>query len=116
MCSMTVYFCPFPPKKYHALVRYVSATLFQTRLRCIFTDLHYCVGKDDRRLKPVCNHPLNNNNRGDLMMGYDECTSPSGVYELEIPVNRTLSCTSTVMRDTNCKDLDVSYYYLLICL
>ena len=92
----------------------VVHTWLLKNVRCIFTELYYCVEKGDRRLQPVCSHPLNNNNRGDLMMGYDECTSPSGVYELEIPVNRTLSCTSTVMRDTNCKDLDVSWVYFTV--
>ena len=42
------------------------------------------------------------------MLGKEECTSPSGYYELNIPVNTKLQCSDPKMRDSNCKDLDVS--------
>ena len=47
------------------------------------------------------------------MMGKEECTSPSGYYELVIPVDKNLDCSATRMKDTNCKDLDVSSVQLL---
>ena len=74
----------------------------------LISESHFCVEKDDTRLEPMCSHPLNGPSVSGLMLGKDECTSPSGIYELQIPVNKTLPCTDTKMRDTNCKDLDVS--------
>ncbi|XP_031565547.1 uncharacterized protein LOC116300761 [Actinia tenebrosa] len=70
----------------------------------------FCVEKDDSRLEPMCSHSLNGASVNGLMMGKDECTSPSGFYELKIPVDKTLSCTDTKMRNTNCKDLDLSKF------
>ena len=70
--------------------------------------LGYCVEKDDRRWAPMCSHSLNGPVDSGLMMGKEECTSPSGYYELLIPVNKKLDCSATKMKDTNCKDLDVS--------
>ena len=70
--------------------------------------LGYCVEKDDRRWAPMCSHSLNGPIDSGLMMGKEECTSPSGYYELLIPVNKKLDCSATKMKDTNCKDLDVS--------
>ena len=67
--------------------------------------------EDDKRFEPMCSHPLNGPGVNGLMMGKDECTSPSGFYDLEIPINKTLPCTDTKMRDTNCKDLDVSFSF-----
>ena len=48
------------------------------------------------------------------MMGEEECTSPPGYYELLIPVDKNLECSASQMRDTNCKDLDVSFFFFLI--
>ena len=76
-----------------------------------FSEAHYCVDEDDKRFEPMCSHPLNGPGVNGLMMGKDECASPSGFYDLEIPINKTLSCTDTKMRDTNCKDLDVSFSF-----
>ena len=56
----------------------------------------------------MCSHSLASSCMEDLMMGKEECTSPSGDYELKIPVSKTQSCDETKMRDTNCKELDVS--------
>ena len=56
----------------------------------------------------MCSHSLNGPVDSGLMMGKEECTSPSGYYELLIPVNKKLDCSATKMKDTNCKDLDVS--------
>ena len=64
----------------------------------------------------MCSHPLNGPGVNGLMMGKDECTSPSGFYDLEIPINKTLPCTDTKMRDTNCKDLDVSFSFTSLAL
>ena len=75
--------------------------------------LGYCVEKDDRRWEPMCSHSLNGPTDSGLMMGKEECTSPSGYYELFIPVDKNLDCSATRMKDTNCKDLDVSSVQLL---
>ncbi|XP_031560607.1 uncharacterized protein LOC116296689 [Actinia tenebrosa] len=69
-----------------------------------------CVEEDDERLKAMCSHPLNGGSANGLMMGKDECTSPSGFYELKIPVNKKLPCTAPIMRDTNCKDIDLAKF------
>ncbi|XP_031560606.1 uncharacterized protein LOC116296688 [Actinia tenebrosa] len=71
---------------------------------------HFCVEEQDKRLKPMCSHSLSGVPADDLMMGNDECTSPSGFYELKIPVDRALPCKSTTMRDTNCKDIDLTKF------
>ena len=67
----------------------------------------FCVEKDDYRWQPMCSNPLSNSVR-DRLLGDEECKSPFGTYELQIPVDKTLSCKSTAITDTNCKDLDVS--------
>lgn len=67
----------------------------------------FCVNKDDYRWQPMCSNPLSNSVR-DRLLGDEECKSPFGTYELQIPVDKTLSCKSTAITDTNCKDLDVS--------
>lgn len=41
-------------------------------------------------------------------MGMEECKSPFGIYELKIPVDKTLECNDDRITNTNCKDLDVS--------
>ncbi|CAH3046921.1 unnamed protein product, partial [Porites lobata] len=71
-----------------------------------FRDLKF----DRFQISNGTNHPLNGPGVNGLMMGKDECTSPSGFYDLEIPINKTLPCTDTKMRDTNCKDLDVTKF------
>jgi len=71
----------------------------------------FCVTEDDFRWLPMCNHVLNK--RGshgkDSLLGTEECQSPFGIYELSIPVDKKLACGSEGIKDTNCKDLDVSY-------
>ena len=57
----------------------------------------------------MCSHSLNGPVDSGLMMGEEECTSPPGYYELLIPVDKNLECSASQMRDTNCKDLDVSF-------
>ena len=69
----------------------------------------FCVEKNDDRWKPMCSHSLNGPVDSGLMMGEEECTSPPGYYELLIPVDKNLECSASQMRDTNCKDLDVSF-------
>lgn len=88
------------------MIMIIVLSLLKTEI--LFPEAHFCVDEDDKRFEPMCSHPLNGPGVNGLMLGKDECTSPSGVYDLEIPINRTLSCTDTKMRDTNCKDLDVS--------
>lgn len=61
----------------------------------------------------MCSHSLNGPVDSGLMMGKEECTSPPGYYELLIPVDRTLECSASQMMDTNCKDLDVSFFFLI---
>ena len=58
----------------------------------------------------MCSHPLNGPVDSGLMMGEEECTSPPGYYELLIPVDKNLECSASQMKDTNCKDLDVSFF------
>lgn len=88
------------------MIMIIVLSLLKTEI--LFPEAHFCVDEDDKRFEPMCSHPLNGPGVNGLMLGKDECTSPSGVYDLKIPINRTLSCTDTKMRDTNCKDLDVS--------
>ena len=71
----------------------------------------FCVEKNDDRWKPMCSHSLNGLVDSGLMMGEEECTSPPGYYELLIPVDKNLECSASQMKDTNCKDLDVSFFF-----
>ena len=73
----------------------------------------FCVEKNDDRWKPMCSHSLNGIVDSGLMMGEEECTSPPGYYELLIPVDKNLECSASQMKDTNCKDLDVSFFFLI---
>ena len=54
----------------------------------------------------MCTDPLTVGK--DILLGADECVSPFGIYELEIPVDKDLECGSSVITASNCKDLDVS--------
>ena len=54
----------------------------------------------------MCADPLSGRLR-DVLLGADECISPFGIYELEIPVNRDQVCGSGGITTFNCKDLDV---------
>ena len=67
----------------------------------------FCVKKDDQRWQPMCSNPLSKCVR-DRLLGDEECKSPFGTYELQIPVDKQLRCASTSIADKNCKDLDVS--------
>ena len=69
-----------------------------------------CLPEDDSRWQPMCNHPLNagGSSRQDRLSGMEECKSPFGIYELNIPVDANLACTNSGIVNTNCKDLDVS--------
>ena len=67
----------------------------------------FCVKKDDHRWQAMCSNPLSKCVR-DRLLGDEECKSPFGTYELQIPVDNQLSCTSDGITDKNCKDLDVS--------
>ena len=46
--------------------------------------------------------------KADELLGANECVSPFGVYDLEIPVDKDLVCGSPGLTSKNCKDLDVS--------
>lgn len=67
----------------------------------------FCVKKDDQRWQPMCSNPLSKCVR-DRLLGDEECKSPFGTYELQIPVDNQLSCKNAGITDKNCKDLDVS--------
>ena len=71
----------------------------------------FCITKDDSRWEPMCSNQLNNlgSCRKDSLLGMEECRSPFGTYELKIPVDKNLACDDPGMKNTNCKDLDVSY-------
>ena len=62
--------------------------------------------KDDNRWESMCTDPLTGGK--DVLLGADECVSPFGIYELEIPVNKDLTCGGSKITTFNCKDLDVS--------
>ncbi|XP_020617098.1 uncharacterized protein LOC110055061 [Orbicella faveolata] len=69
----------------------------------------FCVKKDDQRWQPMCSNPLSKCVR-DRLLGDEECKSPFGTYELQIPVDNQLSCTSAGITDKNCKDLDLTKF------
>ncbi|KAL9957971.1 hypothetical protein ACROYT_G034931 [Oculina patagonica] len=69
----------------------------------------FCVKKDDQRWQPMCSNPLSKCVR-DRLLGDEECKSPFGTYELQIPVDKKLSCTGDGIKDTNCKDLDLTKF------
>ena len=75
-------------------------------LRLWFSSGTYCITKDDSRWESMCSDPTKA--KADELLGADECVSPFGVYDLEIPVDRDLVCGSSGVTDKNCKDLDVS--------
>ena len=71
----------------------------------------YCVTEDDSRLEQMCTNPLNKlgSAKENTLLGMEECRSPFGTYELQIPVDDSLECDVMGITNTNCKDLDVSY-------
>lgn len=71
----------------------------------------FCITKDDSRWEPMCSNQLNNlgSCRKDSLLGMEECRSPFGTYELQIPVDDSLECDIMGITNTNCKALDVSY-------
>ena len=72
--------------------------------------LNFCMTKDDSRWENMCINQLNSRGscRTDSLLGMEECKSPFGTYELNIPVDKELSCGDKGMTTKNCKDLDVS--------
>ena len=71
----------------------------------------YCVTEDDARWIGMCDNPLNKGKglRTDSLLGREECKSPFGSYELKIPKDNNMECTADgFIKNTNCKDLDVS--------
>ena len=66
----------------------------------------------------MCNNQLTTGggSNQDRLLGMEECKSPFGIYELKIPVDKNLACDNTGIKNTNCKDLDVSnlicFYFL----
>lgn len=69
---------------------------------------YYCVDKDDSRFQPMCCHSLVEQCNEESQLGALECQSLYGSYELSMPVDDTLDCSSTEVRQANCKDFDVS--------
>ena len=61
----------------------------------------------------MCSNQLNTGGSSgtsrDRLMGMGECKSPFGIYELKIPVDENLECDDSIITNTNCKNLDVSY-------
>ncbi|XP_078344331.1 uncharacterized protein LOC144629949 isoform X1 [Oculina patagonica] len=74
-------------------------------IKCSFV----CIDEGDSRLQPMCTNQLNKggSSRQDKLLGMEECTSPFGTYELEVPVDKNLACEDTGITSTNCKDLDL---------
>ena len=68
--------------------------------------------KDDSRLEQMCTNPLNKlgSAKENTLLGMEECRSPFGTYELKIPVDENLACDDPGIMNTNCKDLDVSFW------
>ncbi|KAL9982801.1 hypothetical protein ACROYT_G004906 [Oculina patagonica] len=79
-------------------------------------DSFYCMPKTDRRLQSMCCHFLSDFQCDDTLLGAVECQSPFGTYELSIPIDDKLPCTtsSTEITDQNCKDFDVRDVVLLV--
>ena len=75
----------------------------------------FCLKKDDSRWHSMCDNQLTARgcSNKDRLLGAEECKSPFGVYDLKIPVDKTLSCDDNMITNTNCKDLDVSGENLL---
>ncbi|KAL9964361.1 hypothetical protein ACROYT_G027992 [Oculina patagonica] len=84
----------------------------------------YCMAKSDSRFTPMCCHDLSDLKcEGDLQLGAEACKSLFGTYELSMPIDDTLDCTSSadVVTDKNCKDFQrnmftkmnvwISYFY-----
>ncbi|XP_078345067.1 uncharacterized protein LOC144630573 [Oculina patagonica] len=75
-------------------------------IKCSFL----CLPADDSRWQPMCNHPLNGGGRSNRLSGMEECKSPFGIYELNIPVDKKLACNNSGIVNTNCKDLDLTKF------
>ncbi|KAL9956907.1 hypothetical protein ACROYT_G038462 [Oculina patagonica] len=67
---------------------------------------YYCVDKEDSRFEPMCCHSLVQQCKDESHLGAEECQSLFGTYELSMPVDPTLDCSSTEVRHANCKDFD----------
>ena len=69
----------------------------------------------------MCCHYLSGDSCDDALSGGNECQSPFGTYELTMPKDDQLICSteSTQITNKNCKDFDVSLRiltYLVIIL
>ena len=71
-----------------------------------------CLSEDDSRWEAMCNHVLNKrgSHSKDALLGMEECQSPFGIYELKIPIDKSLECKTNTLTTKNCKDLDVRTY------
>ncbi|XP_078381574.1 uncharacterized protein LOC144664346 isoform X2 [Oculina patagonica] len=73
----------------------------------------YCMEESDSRFKAMCCHDLSDLKcKGDLQLGAEACKSLFGTYELSIPIDDTLDCTSSadVVTDKNCKEFQRSMF------
>ena len=72
-------------------------------------DSLFCMGDDDDRWQPMCCHYLSDAPCADPLLGAEECRSPFGTYELNIPIDEEASCDAedSGITDKNCKDFDV---------
>jgi len=72
----------------------------------------YCVTEDDSRLEQMCTNPLNKlgSAKENTLLGMEECRSPFGTYELQIPVDDSLECDVMGITNTNCKALDLTKF------
>ncbi|PFX25476.1 Neuropilin-1 [Stylophora pistillata] len=75
-------------------------------------DSSFCLGEDDVRLVPMCCHYLSGDSCDDTLSGGNECQSPFGTYELIMPKDDQLTCSteSTQITNKNCKDFDRTIY------
>jgi len=69
----------------------------------------YCITSTDARWKVLCNEPRDREGKFSQFSS-EECKSPFGIYDLEIPVDRSLPCDKSGMEITNCKDLDLTKF------
>ena len=72
-------------------------------------DSIFCMGEDDKRLRPMCCHFLSDSPCNDMFLGSKECQSPFTTYTIEMPKNKKAKCgeDSDKHVNRNCGGFDV---------
>ena len=69
---------------------------------------------DDDRLRSMCCDDFSGTPCNDAQSGSAECQSLFGTYNIEMPIDENGECDGTHITDQNCKDFNVSVFFVLL--